>query len=66
MTSTADSANEIDSEHVVGKVLAAEPPILVSALLLAVGIGLAVIAMAHMRHKPHSTILQRLRLARHA
>jgi len=56
MSNEPDSVNQLDSEHLVGKVLAAQPPILVSALVLSLGLGLAVAAVIHMRKRPRSVI----------
>jgi len=56
MPNEPDSVNQLDSEHLVGKVLAAQPPILVSALVLSLGLALAVAAVMHMRRRPRAAI----------
>lgn len=66
MSHEADAVNPLESEHLIGKVLAAQPPILVSALILGLGLALAVAAVSHMRQRPRSSISHRLKLRQHA
>ncbi|MDO9486356.1 MAG: hypothetical protein Q7K25_09890 [Actinomycetota bacterium] len=55
-----------DSEHVVGKALAVEPPLVVSALVLAIGLTIAIKAVAHMRRRPVHRFPIAWRATRHA
>ncbi len=52
MSIQPEASNAMESEHVVGRALAAEPPLLISALMLAVGAALAVKGIMRMRTRP--------------
>ena len=66
MSSQSSALQGSESEHLVGKALAAEPPLYVSAIVLAIGTALALKAILHMRNQPRHTGLGSWRRFRHA
>lgn len=58
------SQDSDNSEHLVAKALAAEPPIAVSALVLAIGLALSIKAAMQLRKAP--SVAKQLSWMRHA
>lgn len=64
--SQSDAVDPMDSEHLVGKALAADPPLIFSALVLAIGVAIAIKAIVQMRSHPKRTLLKPWKGFRHA